>query len=776
MDYQAFLETKELKIHDCGFDINETDINPLLYDFQKYIVKKAIKKGRFGIFASTGLGKTLMQLEIARIIHKNTKCNVLILAPLAVSYQTEQIARNQLNIEINHIKKNNVTNGINIINYERVFDVDLTKFDCVIADESSILKSYMGKTKQFMVESFRDYKYRFVFTATPSPNNEMELLNQAEFLGIMKSSEALAIWFINDSMSFGNYRLKEHCKDVYTENNFYKWVSSWAISITLPSDLGFTDGKFILPSLNINTHVVDIDDSHLKDEDMLFHIPELNATSFHKEKRNSTIERVQKIKSIIDNIKDEQIVIWCDTNYEADELKKYINDSVEIRGSDTVDKKEQSAIDFVNGRIRILISKPSIFGFGLNFQNCRNVIFCGISYSYESYYQSIRRFWRFGQDKEVNVHIVIGENEKHILSILLKKQEMFDELKNGIDTSIQQFQDIFEKKQYKMEYTMKKENGINWELINGDCVEEIKKLPDESVHYSIFSPPFSNYYIYSSNLRDMGNNVDDERFFIQFEFLVKELYRILKSGRLVTVHCKDLIDYKGRDGKAGMRDFPGEIIRLFEKYNFKYHCKTTIWKDPVIEMQRTKSHGLLYKQLRKDSTYSRVGMPDYLVTFRKWGEDVEPVNTKTKGNFPLDKWQEYASPAINQYSTSQISTAYNESFDNLYSEAVWDDIKQTCVLNTRIARSDKDEKHICPLQLDVIERCVELWTNPNDIVFSPFAGIGSELYQSIKINRKAVGIELKEEYFNIACDNLRQVEAEQNENRLFNFEETKFDL
>ena len=273
-------------------------------------------------------------------------------------------------------------------------------------------------------------------------------------------------------------------------------------------------------------------------------------------------------------------------------------------------------------------------------------------------------------------------------------------------------------------------------LYNGDCIEVIKDIPDNSVHFPIFSPPFSNYYIYSDSLRDMGNCKDDDEFFKNFDFLIPELLRITVPGRLCAVHCKQLVNYKGRDGAAGLRDFRGRIIIHFEKFGWVYHSEITIWKDPVIEMQRTKSHGLLYKQLRKDSSYSRQGLPDYLIIFRKWSEegDQEPV-THTKEDFPLPMWQKYASP-------------------------VWFDIRQTNVLNIQAARENSDEKHICPLQLDVIERAVQLWTNLGDVVFTPFMGIGSEPYQAIKMGRRAVGIELKESYFNQSVENIKSVEFE----------------
>lgn len=293
----------------------------------------------------------------------------------------------------------------------------------------------------------------------------------------------------------------------------------------------------------------------------------------------------------------------------------------------------------------------------------------------------------------------------------------------------------------------KQYHGENFSIYNGDCVRIIKEIPDNSIHFNIFSPPFANLYIYSDDLADMGNCKDMDEFFEQFDYLIPELYRVTKPGRLCAVHCKQLVKYKGRDGRAGLTDFRGEIIRHFEKFNWQYHSEVTIWTDPVLEMQKTKAHGLLYKQVRKDASFSRQGLPDYLVVFRKWAENeedeklIEPVK-HTKEDFPLPIWQNYASP-------------------------VWMDIQRTNVLNVYQAREDKDEKHICPLQLDVIERAIDLWTNPGDIVFSPFMGIGSEIYTAVKMGRKGIGIELKESYFEWSYKNIMIAVQESNQVSIF---------
>ncbi len=726
--YNDFLSTKEMHHENHGIDVPADDISPVLFDFQRDIVKWALSKGRAAVFADCGMGKTLIQLEWARHIFSLEGKPVLIVAPLAVSRQTKREGE-KLGIEVTICRSQaDVIDGINITNYEMLDHFEAEVFSAVVLDESSILKNYTGKRKRQIMAMFRDTPYKLACTATPSPNDHMEILNHAEFLNVMKSHEALSIWFINDTMNSGKYRLKNHAVA-----DFWRWVSSWAVSISKPSDLGYEDGRFILPELRTHEHIVDVDLTESAGG-QLFRTPALSATDYHQEKRLTATDRALAAADIV-NGSDEILCIWCETNYEADALMKYIPDAVEVRGDHSQERKEQAAVDFISGNIRVLISKPSIFGFGLNFQVCHNVIFCGLSYSYESYYQATRRFWRFGQERPVDVHVILGSTEMEILSVIRQKEEHYHELKSNMQSAIRQFQHINNRGvKYRMDYEKRMEQGGSWTMILGDAVEEIKDIDSESIGFEIFSPPFSNLYIYSDSYRDMGNNRNDDEFFLHFGYLIPELYRILKTGRLCAVHCKQLVNYKNRDGASGLRDFRGDIIRHFTAHGFVYHSEVCIWKDPVIEMQRTKSHGLLYKQLRKDSSYSRQGLPDYLVVFRKWGdEDADPVDYKTHENFPLEIWQRYASP-------------------------VWFDIQQTNVLNCKLAREGGDEKHICPLQLDVIDRAIELWTKPGDAVFSPFAGIGSEGYCAVKAGRRFVGIELKEGYFNEAVRNLREAE------------------
>jgi superfamily II DNA or RNA helicase len=734
-------------------------------------IKVATEDGLFVIDRYVVTHNTPMQLDWARHVCRRTGGDVLILAPLAVSQQTVHEGE-KFGIPVRYARdKAEVQPGITITNYERLDNFDPKRFAGVVLDESGILKSYTGKYKRQIIRWFKDTPYKLACTATPAPNDHMELLNHAAFLGVMESHEALSIWFINDSMTAGSYRLKKH-----GENDFWRWVCSWAVSISMPSDLGYPDGDFLLPPLQIHERIIDVDLSQ-RTEGLLFRMPNMSATEYFKEKKLTAAARVEEAAQIVNGC-GESYCVWCETNHEANLLRSAIPDCTEIRGCERLEMKEQAAEDFVSGKIRTMVSKPSIFGHGLNFQHCHNVIFCGLSYSFENYYQAVRRFWRFGQKHPVNVYIILGQTEKQILATIHEKEQRYREMKESILQHVRKFQNLKTEKKFKMDYTRQAHQDDQVQLILGDCVEEIKAVPDRSIGFSIFSPPFSNLYVYSDNLRDMGNCKDDGHFMENFGFLVPELHRITMNGRLCAVHCKDLVKYKNRDTVAGLKDFPGEIVRLFESHGWQYHSKVTIWKDPVIEMQRTKSHGLLYKQLCKDSTYSRQGCPDYLAIFRKWAEEDDcPV---TAGGERFDRYigetAEVHRGLAMAGGPGGKAEATGKEYDRRgysihvwqrYASPVWFDIRQTDVLNVQVARDDKDERHICPLQLGVIRRAVHLWTNPDDTVFSPFMGIGSEGYVAVEMGRKFVGIELKEAYYQQAVKNIKEAQAKAQQGTLF---------
>ena len=416
--YKDFIKHKKFLVSTEGFS-PETAINPKLFPFQQEITKWAIQKGNAAVWADCGLGKTPIQLEIAQKIVDHTGKPALILAPLAVSLQTQHEGE-KFDIPVNICKSHDdIAPGINIANYERCERFDYSQLSILGLDESSILKSYMGKIKQYLVNTAGpQVPYKFSFTATPAPNDHMELLNQAEFLGIMKSSMALAIWFINKTNELGGYRLKKHA-----EKSFWEWVSSWAVYLNSPSDLGFEQDGFDLPELHVHDHEItmsmfDFD----RDDGSFLRDVSLNATSYNREKRHTLDARCTRTQEIVMGSPEKQFLIWVELNDEGQALRKLIPEATEVRGSDKVEKKEQAAFDFINGKIRVLIAKPSMFGYGLNFQNCSDTIFCGLSFSYEKYYQAVRRFWRFKQTRPVTVHRVFGSSEKGILRIVQQKE------------------------------------------------------------------------------------------------------------------------------------------------------------------------------------------------------------------------------------------------------------------------------------------------------------------------------------------------------------------
>lgn len=735
MRYEDFLNSKRLSQKPCGFE--PQNLNEHLFPFQRDIVNWACRKGRAAIFADCGMGKTIMQLAWADQVHAHEGGYVLIVAPLAVSAQTCREGY-MFGIEVNRCRTSeDLKDGINITNYEMLPHFENVDFSGVVLDESSILKSYTGAIRNQIIGMFHLTPFKLACTATPAPNDYMELGNHSEFLGCMDRTEMLAMFFIHDGGDTSKWRLKGHAS-----SRFWDWVSSWACMVTKPSDLGYDDGDFNLPPLEIRTHTMD---SGLVQEGRLFAVAEATLSEQQKARRNTVEKKVATIAQYV-NSSDESWLIWCDLNIESERLALSIPDAVEVRGSDSTEWKEDAMMGFADGRYRVLVTKPSIAGFGMNWQHCHNVAFCGMSHSYEQFYQAVRRCWRFGQSSPVSVHVFVTDLEETIVENVLRKKDDSEGMKEEMLSRTSSIRDDFDMTaRDESSYLEQTKTGEGWTMMLGDCVERIKEIESDSVGLSVFSPPFASLYTYSNSERDMGNSKTDEEFADHFAYLIGELYRVLMPGRLVSFHCMNLPTSKERDGFIGIKDFRGALIRMFQDAGFVYHSEVTIWKDPVTAMQRTKALGLLNKQKNKDSALSRQGIPDYLVTMRKPGDNPQPI-THTNEDFPISVWQKYASP-------------------------VWMDINPSKTLQYRAARENSDERHICPLQLDVIERAIKLWSNPGDIVLSPFGGIGSEGYVAVKDGRQFIGIELKKSYFDLACKNLTQAVEESKELTLFDMKQ-----
>jgi hypothetical protein len=412
MSYKEFLKKKEIRPINAGINIERNLLNKYLFDFQRDIVWWALKKGRCAIFADTGLGKTLMQLSWAEQIANYTNGKILILAPLAVADQTIQQGKT-FGIDVNSCRsQDDVIQGLNITNYEMLEHFDAGEFSGIVLDESSIIKSFTGKTTQLMIERFRYTPFKLCCTATPAPNDYVELGNHAEFLGIMPRQEMLATFFVHDSGDTAKWRLKGHA-----EKKFWEWLASWAMVIKSPENLGYNGDLYNLPPLNIMPIVVESPQGYML-------VPELaNTLNERREARKESIgTRILKAKEIAESV--DTCLIWCDFNLESEMLKKAITNSVEVKGSDKPSHKKWAMLGFASGEVKKLISKPSICGFGMNWQQCNNIIFCGLSDSYEQFYQAIRRCWRFGQTKEVNVYVIISERELNVLANNKRKEEI----------------------------------------------------------------------------------------------------------------------------------------------------------------------------------------------------------------------------------------------------------------------------------------------------------------------------------------------------------------
>ena len=717
MKYKEFLETKKKSHIDSGFNVEELKLNENLFDFQKYIVKIALQKGRFAIFADCGLGKTLMQLSWAEEVYNKTNQAVLILAPLAVVQQTKNEA----------LKFGIDQNSFEITNYDQLKNIDCSLYSGVVLDESSILKGRDGKLSRLIIDSFKSTPYKLDCTATPSPNDHMELGQHSEFLGAMSYLEMLAMYFVHDGGETSKWRLRKHAKD-----SFWKYVCTWSLSLDNPKTLGFDGHAFDLPEIEYIEHIIPVENN----TQTLFGDVAVSATELHRDLKRSFDDRIQQT---IDLISNDQTIIWTLKNDEATTLNKVIDDSVNVQGSDKAELKAKNLNRFADKEFNNLITKTSIASFGMNYQQCNNMIFTSYDFKFEAFYQAVRRCYRFGQKNKVTVRILVPESQINVRKTILKKEKNHKEM-------------IKEMAMYSADadYKLNKSNVMvnnkeiktdNYHIINGDCVKEVAKLDDNVADLVVFSPPFAELYVYSDKSEDMGNVSNYKEFEQHFKYLIPELKRTLKNGRICAVHCMDLPIQKGKEGFIGLRDFSGMLIEWFTEQGFIYHAKTTLWKNPVTEMQRTKALGLLHKTIKKDSSMSRVGIPDYVLFFRNAGENETPIThqatDETKPDYlPVDLWQKYASP-------------------------VWMDVDYRRTLQYRSARDGNDEKHICPLQLDTIERIIHLYSNEGETILSPFGGIGSEGFQAIKMGRKSISIELKESYFKINEKNHRDIVREQ---------------
>jgi len=686
----------------------------------------------------------LISLEWARLIGENT----LIVAPLSVARQTVREAQ-KLGCTVRYVRSQHELDSghtLWITNYDMIDAFDFSAFGAIVLDESSILKALDGKTRGKLIAACQRIPYRLACTATPAPNDQTEIGNHAEFLGICTMSEMLSEFFVHANIQHDRvletghivrtklsntrgqeWRLKHHAR-----NAFYRWMASWAMSLRKPSDLGYIDDGFILPPLMINPVWVYVP---VKRDGELFFSGLRGIADRHAVRRVTLAERIRALSELVKGT-NEQWIIWTGLQVEADAATSALTDAVQVRGSESPDEKTKKFEAFQDGHFQVLVTKPRIAGYGMNFQNAHYAAFLGLSDSWESYYQCIRRQWRFGQTHPVTCYIILSTAEQEIYENVMRKEQtarqMTDELIRSIKTYEEQ--ELVGKHLATITQPVNETvNGNGWTAMLGDACERLTELADNSVDLSIYSPPFADLYTYSPSERDLGNSHGWDEFFAHYAFIIREVLRVTKPGRLSCVHTSDVPAMKLKDGYIGMRDFPGDVIRAHEREGWIFVGRAFVQKNPQAQAIRTKSKGLLFAQLRKDSTHSRPALVDQVLLFKKPGETASPVKPVENGELDNETWIKWA-------------------------HGLWVDIQESDVLKFTHAREEDDEKHICPLQLGTIERCLKLYSNPGEVVLTPFMGIGSEAYQAIRFGRKVIGIELKASYFRSAVEAIREAE------------------
>jgi len=733
-EYEKFLISKQKTIINSGFDISIDEILnvfPKMFPFQAFILQRSLKIGKAAIFADCGLGKTFMQMAWAYFVSKHTNKPVLILAPLVVTGQTIKEGV-KFGIEIYKYESWNKegikNNSILISNYEQLKNIDCSIFGGVVLDESSILKNYSGAYRNLIIELFEKTQFKLACTATPSPNDELEIGNHAEFLNIMSSQDMRAVFFTTDKeiIKGNKYRLKRHA-----ENDFYAWIASWALMISKPSDLGFNDKGYDLPKI---TYIETCIKSKPRENGKLFNDASISATSFNSELKHTQQQRAEAVCEIVNSKPNESFIIWIKHNDEGKLLREMIPGSIEVSGSDTNEYKEKTLLAFANDEFKVLITKTKIASFGMNFQNCHNHIFAALDFSFEAFYQAIRRGYRFGQLHEFFVYFITSDTMQNVMKSIDEKVMKFTKQQKGVIKNISTCTKLLEVK--KMDTKIIETEF--YKMYNGDCVEQIKNIESESIDYSFFSPPFGALYVFSNDPKDMSNVSGDDEFMEHFKFLIPELMRVLKPGRLVSLHVMQGTTLLGRDGFYSLKDFRGEVIRAFQEVGFYFHEEHMIRKDPKTAAIRTKNRQLMHGTTKKDSTLVRPGLADYILSFKKPGENEVPV----VNNIPFDLWCAMAEP-------------------------VWIDIEEGDTIDFRSGRDNKDERHITATQLKPIEWCYMMYCNVGETVLSPFSGVASEGVVALRTGRKYKGIELKESYFDISVNNLNGAIEEKKQIQMF---------
>ena len=835
MEYLDFLKSKIELATESGFRIEPSQLNKALKPHQKDAVAWALKGGRRALFESFGLGKTVQEIEFCHqaAVHENGRA--LIVLPLGVKQEFTRDAVEILGYEqpeycrnMKEVKESG--SRIVITNYERVRDgdIDPSYFCAASLDEASVLRSFGSKTYQTFLDKFKGVPYKLVATATPSPNRYKELIHYAGYLEVMDTGQALTRFFQRDSTKANNLTLYPNMED-----EFWLWVNSWALFITKPSDLksDYSDEGYDLPPLDVRWHELPVHYGGTADRDgqiQLFQEAAEGLKEAAQVKRESIDARVTEMKRIVDESPEDNFLLWHDLESERHAIKKALPETVDIYGSQDYDLREQRVIDFSNGKTKLFATKKSLSGSGCNFQRyCHREIFLGIDYEFNDFIQAIHRCYRFLQKDPVVIDIIYMENERQIKEALLEKWKNHDYMVAKMVGIVKKYGLNAANKAERLERKMGVEGsreertvrGKYYTAVYGDCVEETRQMENNSVGLIHTSIPFGNHYEYSANYNDFGHNQNTDRFFEQMDFLTPELLRVLKPGNVAAIHVKDRVLFGNATGKGmpTIEPFHAICIMHYMKHGFQYFGMITVVTDVVRENNQT--YRLKYGDKLKDGTKMGVGCPEYILLFRKLPSDLsnayadEPV-PHTAEEYPLSRWQIDASPywrssgdriptpeEIAEMKIENIQKAYRKySRATVYNYSahcrlaknledsgkmskefmtvapgswtweVWDDINRMLTLNANQIRK-RAQMHICPLQFDIVERIIEAYSKPGDLVYDPFGGLMTVPMMAVKMHRRGYGCELNPDYFRDGVGYLQAAEDEIKEPTLFDFME-----
>lgn len=838
--YIDFLMAKMAVSADSGFEVRDEDLSPNLYPHVRDTVKWAVKGGRRAIFSSFGMQKTVTQIEIIRVILAREGGAGLIVCPKRVVVEFVEQARKWLNIDVHYVRTMDEVHAVNvkedrpimITNYERVRDgeegvrIDPTWFTATSLDEASVLRGYGTKTFQEFLPLFAGVKYRFVATATPSPNRLKELIHYAGYLGVMDTGQALTRFFKRDSTKANNLTLYPN-----KEQEFWLWVATWALFLTKPSDLGYPDDGYVLPELRVHEEVVRVDHSTAgADQDgqgRIFRSGAVSLKDAAREKRDSLPEKIARVVEILNRPenKDDHFLIWHDQERERHAICSAVPGCKAVWGSQDEDEADRYVADFKEGRLKYLAAKPEMLGEGLNFQyHCHKAIMF-IDYRFNDKFQAVARIHRFMQTHPVDLYLVYAESEQEIYKSFMEKWAQHNETVGKMVAIVREYGLYgLDVRQKLMRYLFSKRQivqGETYTSINNDTVLETMTMPDNSIDLIVTSVPFSNHYEYTASYNDFGFNADNDEFFRQMDFLTPELLRILKPGRVACIHVKDRILFGNAtgDGMPTVDPFSDLCVFHYIRHGFRYMGRITIDTDVVRENNQT--YRLGYTEMRKDGTKMGVGCPEYVLLFRKLPSDTssayadQPV-TKSKKDYSLARWQIDAHAdwksdgnrliafedirgmdidSIHRYfrkSTEEhrYSFADHLAFAEMMEEHgllpktfmcldpaskkpwIWDDVIRMRTLNSRQSQKNL-QMHVCPLQLDIVERLIERYSNrigggqEREIVFDPFGGISTVPYCAVKMGRYGLSTELNEDYWRDGLEYLKEAETEQLSPTLF---------